>query len=105
MAQVVYTVKKGDTLTPIAKKYGVTVEQIVKLNKLKKNSRGNYLIYVGQQLIIDRYLQLGNGLKIIPITTKLNGITTVVIMFGLKVVSVPKQCNNLYIVHHRMLNE
>ena len=52
MAQVVYTVKKGDTLTPIAKKYGVTVEQIVKLNKLKKNSRGNYLIYVGQQLII-----------------------------------------------------
>lgn len=52
MAQVVYTVKKGDTLTPIAKKYGVTVEQIVKLNKLKKNRRGNYLIYVGQQLII-----------------------------------------------------
>ena len=52
MAQVVYTVKKGDTLTPIAKKYGVTVEQIVKLNKLKKNSRGNYLRYVGQQLII-----------------------------------------------------
>ena len=52
MAQVVYTVKKGDILIPIAKKYGVTVEQIVKLNNLKKNSRGNYLIYVGQKLII-----------------------------------------------------
>ena len=52
MAQVVYTVKKGDILIPIAKKYGVTVEQIVKINNLKKNSRGNYLIYVGQKLII-----------------------------------------------------
>lgn len=52
MAQVIYTVKKGDLLTPIAKQYGVTVEQIVKLNNLKKNRYGNYLIYVGQQLII-----------------------------------------------------
>ena len=48
MAEVKYTVKKGDTLTAIAKKYGTTVNNIAKLNNIKNVN----LIYVGQVLYI-----------------------------------------------------
>lgn len=41
-----YTVKKGDTLTAIAKKYKTTVKQIAKWNDIKNVN----LIYVGQKL-------------------------------------------------------
>jgi LysM repeat protein len=43
-----YVVKKGDYLSRIAAKYGVTVDAIVKANNLKNAS----LIYAGQKLII-----------------------------------------------------
>lgn len=46
--RMTYTVKKGDTLSNIAKKYGVTVKQLVSLNNIKNPN----LIYVGQILII-----------------------------------------------------
>ena len=45
---ITYTVKKGDTLTAIAKKYGTTVNKLVKLNNIKNKN----LIYVGQVLTI-----------------------------------------------------
>ena len=45
-----YTVKKGDTLSAIAKKYGTTVSALAKLNPQIKNVN---LIYVGQVLQID----------------------------------------------------
>lgn len=48
MAEVKYTVKKGDTLSAIAKKYGTTVNSIAKLNNIKNVN----LIYVGQVLYI-----------------------------------------------------
>lgn len=48
MAEVKYTVKKGDTLRAIAKKYGTTVNSIAKLNNIKNVN----LIYVGQVLYI-----------------------------------------------------
>lgn len=48
MAEVKYTVKKGDTLSAIAKKYSTTVNSIAKLNNIKNVN----LIYVGQVLII-----------------------------------------------------
>ena len=48
MATVTYTVKKGDTLSAIAKKYGTTVNNLVKLNNIKNAN----LIYVGQKLTI-----------------------------------------------------
>lgn len=48
MANVTYTVKKGDTLYAIAKKYGTTVSALVKLNNIANAN----LIYVGQVLII-----------------------------------------------------
>lgn len=45
---VTYTVKAGDTLTAIAKKYGTSVDSLVKKNKIKNPN----LIYIGQKLII-----------------------------------------------------
>ena len=45
-----YKVKKGDTLSKIAKKYGTTVEKIAKTNKLKNPN----LIYRGQVLKIKK---------------------------------------------------
>ena len=48
MAQVTYTVKKGDTLSAIAKNYNTTVNNLAKLNNIKNVN----LIYVGQVLII-----------------------------------------------------
>lgn len=44
----VYIVKKGDTLTAIAKKYGTTVDAIVNANSINNKN----LIYVGQKLMI-----------------------------------------------------
>lgn len=46
---VYYTVKKGDNLTNIAKKYNTTVNLLVKLNKIKNPN----LIYPNQKLKID----------------------------------------------------
>ena len=45
---VVHTVKSGDNLWDIAKKYGVSVEQIRKLNGLSSNA----VLKIGQKLII-----------------------------------------------------
>ena len=45
---VIYTVKKGDTLWNIAKKYHTTVEDIVKINKIENPD----LIYPCQRLLI-----------------------------------------------------
>ena len=48
MATVYYTVKKGDVLSRIAKKYNTTVSNLAKLNNIKNV---NYIV-VGQKLII-----------------------------------------------------
>ncbi len=45
---IVHTVRRGETLSQIAQAYGVTVEQIRKLNNLKNGD----LLRVGQKLII-----------------------------------------------------
>ena len=42
----VYIVKKGDTLTAIAKVFGTTVQALVDKNKIKNPD----LIYVGQEI-------------------------------------------------------
>ena len=46
--EVVYTVKKGDTLSYIANKFGTSVDTLVKKNGIKNKN----LIYVGQKLKI-----------------------------------------------------
>ncbi len=46
--EVKYTVRRGDTLSKIANRYGITVNEIVALNNIKNPN----LIYVGQQLRI-----------------------------------------------------
>ena len=45
---VIYTIKTGDTLSSIAKKYNTTVEKIVKDNKIQNKN----LIFTGQKLTI-----------------------------------------------------
>ena len=45
---ITYTVKKGDTLGGIAKKYNTTVDKLVSLNGIKNKN----LIYAGQKLKI-----------------------------------------------------
>ena len=45
---VIYVVKKGDTLGAIAKKYNTTVKELVKLNKIKNPK----LIFIGQKIKI-----------------------------------------------------
>lgn len=52
MATKYHIVKRGELPSAICKKYGIKLSQLVALNHLRKNSRGNYLIYVGQKLII-----------------------------------------------------
>ena len=46
--RIVYTVKKGDTLTKIAHRYGVTVDNLVHWNAIKDRN----LIVVGQKIVI-----------------------------------------------------
>ncbi|AAC06844.1 LysM peptidoglycan-binding domain-containing protein [Aquifex aeolicus] len=50
---VVYRVKRGDSLIKIAKKFGVSVKEIKRVNKLKGNR-----IYVGQKLKIPVYKEV-----------------------------------------------
>lgn len=49
-ATITYTVKRGDTLSAIAKKYGTTVKSIAAENGIKNKN----LIYVGQKLKIKK---------------------------------------------------
>lgn len=46
--QIIYTVKKGDTLSAIARKYNTTVSAIAKKNNIANPSK----IYAGQKLVI-----------------------------------------------------
>ena len=50
---ITYTVRRGDTLTKIAKEHNTTVSRIVKLNNLKNPNK----IYVGEVLIIAKIMQ------------------------------------------------
>lgn len=55
-----YVVKKGDTLTAIAKKYDTTVDELVKLNDIKDKNK----ITVGQKLKIKNSTGASNSEKI-----------------------------------------
>ncbi|WP_102264527.1 C40 family peptidase [Mesobacillus jeotgali] len=46
-AQAEYTIKSGDTLSGISKQFGVSVQELKKLNNLKSD-----MIYVGQKLLV-----------------------------------------------------
>lgn len=48
--KIVYIVKKGDTLTKISKAYGVSIENLIKKNKIKDKN----LIIINQRLIIEK---------------------------------------------------
>ena len=45
-----YIVKRGDTLTQIARRYGTTVNRLAQINNIKNVNK----IYVGQVLLIER---------------------------------------------------
>ncbi len=55
-----YTIIKGDTLSSIAKKYGVTVDDLVKANKIANPN----VIKVGQKLTIPEAKSYAKGAKI-----------------------------------------
>lgn len=72
-----YTVKKGDTLSAIAKKYGTTYQQIAKDNGISNPN----LIYAGQTLKIggdtkdtSNTTNTSNTNNNSPVTKKLNGV-------------------------------
>ncbi|MCI8621693.1 MAG: LysM peptidoglycan-binding domain-containing protein [Clostridia bacterium] len=46
---ILYTIKRGDTLTSIAREFNVTIESIAKLNDIKDIN----LIYAGDRLRIE----------------------------------------------------
>lgn len=46
---IIYTIKRGDTLTSIANKFNVTIESIARLNDIKDIN----LIYAGDRLRIE----------------------------------------------------
>ena len=46
---IIYTIKKGNTLTQIARKFGVTIESIVRLNGIRNPN----LIFAGERLRIN----------------------------------------------------
>lgn len=48
--QITYTIKKGDTLSSIAKKHGTTVSKLCKLNKISKNTK----LQIGKKLYIEK---------------------------------------------------
>ncbi|MBQ0739882.1 LysM peptidoglycan-binding domain-containing protein, partial [Aquimarina celericrescens] len=47
--QKIYTVRKGDTLSSIANKYGLAIAEICKTNALRSSS----VLKIGQQIIIN----------------------------------------------------
>lgn len=54
---IIYIVKKGDKLWNIAKKYGSTVDDIVRSNDIEDENK----IYPGQKLFIPRFVRVGNN--------------------------------------------
>ena len=52
---ILYIVKKGDTLWQIAKRYGSTVDDIVRTNGIEDANQ----ITIGQKLFIPRYIKTG----------------------------------------------
>lgn len=76
MATVTYTVKKGDTLGAIAKKYNTTVSNLAKLNNIKNVNS----IYVGQKLIISGKASTTSSSS----TTKKNSNQAKIVHFGLQ---------------------
>ena len=55
MKMIIYVVKPGDTLSSIAKKYGVDVDTLAEINDLQNTNT----LVVGQSLIIQQNLICG----------------------------------------------
>lgn len=51
-SMIIYFVKSGDTLWKIAKQFGSTIKDIVRVNKIEDENK----IFVGQQLFIPKYV-------------------------------------------------
>ena len=60
---IMYIVKKDDTLWKIAKKFGSTVEDIVKANGIEDENK----IYPGQKIYIPRYVRPTSNMENSPI--------------------------------------
>lgn len=56
MAHIIYTVKRGDNLWNISRKYGTTVQEIAQLNNISNPN----LIFIGQRLKIPKNLNISS---------------------------------------------
>ena len=80
MATKYHIVKKGDTLSKIAKKYGTTVSNLAKLNGIT-NAK---LIHVGQKLIISGKTSTSSSSSSSSSTSKKSSSTPKITSFGLQ---------------------
>lgn len=62
-AQQVHTVKKGDTLYSLSKKYGTSVDKLMKLNKLQASS-----LSIGQKLVVKETVKAPPAKPVTPVT-------------------------------------
>ncbi len=82
--EIVYIVKRGDTLSEIAKKFGVSVESIVANNHIPNPN----LIYVGQRLVIKEGNQQEDTQKEIVYTVRRgDNLTKIARRYGVSVQS------------------
>ena len=120
MANTTYTVKKGDTLTAIAKKYSTTVKKLAALNDIDKP----YRIHVGQKLTIsgtaprlelnssvyspipiEQCLSHGNTIENMLILIKLNGIIQPEMEYDSLVTIQRRLVKLVFITHRQMLKQ
>lgn len=86
--QIQYVVKRGDTLSEIANKYGVTVNQIVNDN----NIRNRNLIYPGQVLNIKNNASINNS-KISYVVKRGDTLSSISRRYGVSIETIVKNNN------------
>lgn len=85
--KVNYIIKRGDTLSKIAIKYGVSVQDLVRWNNIKNKN----LIYVGNTLIIYKNNQNGGSNKVISYRVKKGDtLSQIALKYGTTVTKIVK---------------
>ncbi len=73
-----YTIKSGDTISTIAKKFAVSVQSILSANGLSSSS----MIYAGRVLTIPTIASASVGDKVTPLSPEMSANATIIIKVG-----------------------